>query len=138
RRLAGPPFRRPHPADDRRAVGAVSTTTAAATAIPVDVVARARSACRDDKHSCYEGPHRARKITQDTAFGSRKSCLGCVLRYRRSREGLPDAEEQEMGIISFIKGGVQELAIARPDSAKGHWVYKHPDQTIPMKAQLTV
>ena len=43
-----------------------------------------------------------------------------------------------MGIMSFIKGGVQELAIARPDSAKGFWVYKHPDQTIPMKAQLTV
>jgi membrane protease subunit (stomatin/prohibitin family) len=43
-----------------------------------------------------------------------------------------------MGIISFIKGGVGELAIARPDSAKDYWVYKHPDQTIPMKAQLTV
>ena len=43
-----------------------------------------------------------------------------------------------MGIISFIKGGVAELAIARPDSAKDFWVYKHPDQTIPMKAQLTV
>lgn len=43
-----------------------------------------------------------------------------------------------MGIISFIKGGVKELAIARPDEAKDFWVYKHPDQTIPMKAQLTV
>jgi len=43
-----------------------------------------------------------------------------------------------MGIMSFIKGGVAELAIARPDSAKDHWVYKHPDQNIPMKAQLTV
>jgi membrane protease subunit (stomatin/prohibitin family) len=43
-----------------------------------------------------------------------------------------------MGIISFIKGGVAELAIARPDIAKDQWVYKHPDQTIPMKAQLTV
>ena len=43
-----------------------------------------------------------------------------------------------MGIMDFIKGGVKELAIARPDSAKGLWVYKHPDQTIPMKAQLTV
>jgi membrane protease subunit (stomatin/prohibitin family) len=43
-----------------------------------------------------------------------------------------------MGIISFIKGGVAELAIARPDVAKDFWVYKHPDQTIPMKAQLTV
>ena len=36
-----------------------------------------------------------------------------------------------MGIMSFIKGGVAELAIARPDSAKDQWVYKHPDQTIP-------
>jgi membrane protease subunit (stomatin/prohibitin family) len=43
-----------------------------------------------------------------------------------------------MGIISFIKGGVAEMAIARPDSAKDQWVYKHPDQTIPWKAQLTV
>ncbi|HUJ63463.1 MAG TPA: SPFH domain-containing protein [Kofleriaceae bacterium] len=43
-----------------------------------------------------------------------------------------------MGIISFIKGGVAELAIARPDAAKGLWVYKHPDQNIPNHAQLTV
>lgn len=43
-----------------------------------------------------------------------------------------------MGIMDFIKGGVKELAIARPDAAKTYWVYKHPDQTIPMKAQLTV
>jgi len=43
-----------------------------------------------------------------------------------------------MGIISFVKGGVKELAVARPDEFKDHWVYKHPDQTIPMKAQLTV
>jgi membrane protease subunit (stomatin/prohibitin family) len=43
-----------------------------------------------------------------------------------------------MGIISFIKGGVQELAVARQDEHKGHVIYKHPDQTIPMKSQLTV
>lgn len=43
-----------------------------------------------------------------------------------------------MGILDFVKGGVKELAIARPDAAKHYWVYKHPDQTIPMKAQLTV
>lgn len=43
-----------------------------------------------------------------------------------------------MGIFSFIKGGVRELAIARPDAAKGLMVYKHPDPTIPNKAQLTV
>lgn len=43
-----------------------------------------------------------------------------------------------MGIIDFVKGGVKELAIARPDQFKDHIVYKHPDKTIPMKAQLTV
>jgi len=43
-----------------------------------------------------------------------------------------------MGIMSFIKGGVAEMAIARPDAAKDQWVFKHPDQTIPWKAQLTV
>jgi membrane protease subunit (stomatin/prohibitin family) len=43
-----------------------------------------------------------------------------------------------MGIFDFVKGGVRELAVARPDAAKDLWVYKHPDQTIPMKAQLTV
>ena len=43
-----------------------------------------------------------------------------------------------MGIIDFVKGGVRELAIARPDIHKNDIIYKHPDQTIPMKAQLTV
>ena len=43
-----------------------------------------------------------------------------------------------MGIISFVKGGVKELAIARDDAFKDLWVHKHPDKTIPMKAQLTV
>lgn len=43
-----------------------------------------------------------------------------------------------MGILDFVKGGVKEMAIARPDAAKDQWVYKHPDQTIPWKAQLTV
>ena len=43
-----------------------------------------------------------------------------------------------MGLIDFVKGGVRELAIARPDAAKGLIVYKHTDPTIPNKAQLTV
>jgi membrane protease subunit (stomatin/prohibitin family) len=43
-----------------------------------------------------------------------------------------------MGLISFIKGEVRDLAVARDDSRKDLWVYKHKDQTIPMKAQLTV
>jgi membrane protease subunit (stomatin/prohibitin family) len=43
-----------------------------------------------------------------------------------------------MGIIDFVKGGIREMAIARPDEAKQLVIYKHPDPTIPMKAQLTV
>ena len=43
-----------------------------------------------------------------------------------------------MGIIDFVKGGVRDLAIARPDAAKGQFVWKHPDSTIPTKAQVTV
>jgi len=43
-----------------------------------------------------------------------------------------------MGIINFVKRGAREMAVARPDNMKDYWVYKHPDQTIPMKAQLTV
>jgi membrane protease subunit (stomatin/prohibitin family) len=43
-----------------------------------------------------------------------------------------------MGIFDFVKKGAQELFIARPDDAKDLIVYKWPDTTIPMKAQLTV
>ncbi|MBW2464205.1 MAG: SPFH domain-containing protein [Deltaproteobacteria bacterium] len=43
-----------------------------------------------------------------------------------------------MGIMDFVKSGVQELMIARPDDKKNLLVYKHPDQTIPMYSQLTV
>jgi membrane protease subunit (stomatin/prohibitin family) len=43
-----------------------------------------------------------------------------------------------MGLIDFVKASVRELAIARPDANKGALVYKHPDPTIPNKAQLTV
>jgi membrane protease subunit (stomatin/prohibitin family) len=43
-----------------------------------------------------------------------------------------------MGVIDWFKRGVGELVIARPDDAKAHVVWKHPDPTIPMKAQLTV
>jgi membrane protease subunit (stomatin/prohibitin family) len=43
-----------------------------------------------------------------------------------------------MGIFDFVKKGAQEMFIARPDEAKDLIVYKWPDQTIPMKAQLTV
>jgi membrane protease subunit (stomatin/prohibitin family) len=41
-------------------------------------------------------------------------------------------------VFGFIKGGVKELAIARPDAAKDQVVFQHPDPTIPNKAQLTV
>jgi membrane protease subunit (stomatin/prohibitin family) len=43
-----------------------------------------------------------------------------------------------MGIGDFLKRGVAEMMVARPDEAKDVIVYKHPDRTIPWKAQLTV
>lgn len=43
-----------------------------------------------------------------------------------------------MGVIDWFKRGVGEMMVARPDDAKPHVVWKHPDPTIPMKAQLTV
>jgi hypothetical protein len=43
-----------------------------------------------------------------------------------------------MGIMDFVKGGVKEMMIARPDQVKHLLVYKHPDQNIPMYSQLTV
>ena len=47
-------------------------------------------------------------------------------------------ENDHMGIINFVKQGVQEMCIARPDAMKNLLVYKHPDETIPWKAFLTV
>ena len=43
-----------------------------------------------------------------------------------------------MGVMDFFKRGTHEMMIARPDEAKAHVVWKHPDPTIPMKSQLTV
>jgi membrane protease subunit (stomatin/prohibitin family) len=43
-----------------------------------------------------------------------------------------------MGIMDFVKGGVKEMMIARPDNVKHLLVYKHPDQNIPTYSQLTV
>jgi len=43
-----------------------------------------------------------------------------------------------MGIGDWFKRGVSEMMIARPDDAKSHVVWKHPDSTVPMKSQLTV
>jgi membrane protease subunit (stomatin/prohibitin family) len=43
-----------------------------------------------------------------------------------------------MGILDFVKGGVGELAVARPDANKGDLVWKWGDPTIPNGAQLTV
>ena len=43
-----------------------------------------------------------------------------------------------MGLFGFIREGAREMAVARPDEWKGLVVYKHPDRTIPMKAQVTV
>lgn len=43
-----------------------------------------------------------------------------------------------MGIGDFLRRGVSEMMVARPDEAKSFIIYKHPDKTIPMKSQLTV
>ncbi len=43
-----------------------------------------------------------------------------------------------MGVFDFVKNGVREMMIARPDSLKSLIVYKHPDQNIPFYSQLTV
>jgi len=43
-----------------------------------------------------------------------------------------------MGVLDFVRSGVQEMMIARPDQLKQLIVYKHPDQNIPMYSQLTV
>jgi membrane protease subunit (stomatin/prohibitin family) len=41
-------------------------------------------------------------------------------------------------MMDWFKHGVGEMMVARPDDAKAQVVWKHPDPTIPMKAQLTV
>jgi membrane protease subunit (stomatin/prohibitin family) len=43
-----------------------------------------------------------------------------------------------MGIFSFVKQGVQQMMIARPEDKHHLIVYKWPDRTIPMYTQLTV
>jgi membrane protease subunit (stomatin/prohibitin family) len=43
-----------------------------------------------------------------------------------------------MGITNFLKRGMKEMMIARPDEAKDLAIYKHPDQTIPAYAQATI
>lgn len=43
-----------------------------------------------------------------------------------------------MGLLDWFSRGVGEMMIARPDDAKSHVVWKHPDPTIPFKSQLTV
>ncbi len=47
-----------------------------------------------------------------------------------------------MGLLGkiggFVRDGIQEMLIQRPDEHKDLIVYKHPEPTIPMGAQLTV
>ncbi|MEB2324790.1 MAG: SPFH domain-containing protein [Sorangiineae bacterium] len=40
--------------------------------------------------------------------------------------------------MDFVKGGVQQMMIARDDAHKDQVVYKHPDQNFPFWSQLTV
>lgn len=42
-----------------------------------------------------------------------------------------------MGLFDFVKNGVREMMIARPED-NNDLIYKHPDRTIPMFAQVTV
>jgi membrane protease subunit (stomatin/prohibitin family) len=50
----------------------------------------------------------------------------------------PAIKETTMGVFDFVKNGVREMMIARPDNLKSLIVYKHPDQNFPMYSQLTV
>jgi membrane protease subunit (stomatin/prohibitin family) len=43
-----------------------------------------------------------------------------------------------MGVMNFVKNGVREMMIARPDQFKHLIVYKHPDQNLPNWSQLTI
>jgi len=43
-----------------------------------------------------------------------------------------------MGVFDFVKNGVREMMIARPDNLKHLIVYKHHDQNFPFWSQLTV
>ncbi|AKV03087.1 hypothetical protein AKJ09_09750 [Labilithrix luteola] len=43
-----------------------------------------------------------------------------------------------MGVFDFVKNGVREIMVARPDQAKHLIIYKHPDQNVPNWTQLTV
>lgn len=43
-----------------------------------------------------------------------------------------------MGVMDFVKNGVREMMIARPDQFKHLIVYKHHDQNFPFWSQLTV
>ncbi len=43
-----------------------------------------------------------------------------------------------MGVLNFVRNGVSEMMIARPDQQKHLIVYKHPNQNVPMQSQLTV
>jgi membrane protease subunit (stomatin/prohibitin family) len=60
------------------------------------------------------------------------------------RERLDGSETREqrgestMGVMDFVKNGVREMMIARPDHFKHLIVYKHPDQNFPFWSQLTV
>src|SRR5512144_166347 len=54
------------------------------------------------------------------------------------RARLRTSEGAGMSILNFMKQGVQEMLIQRPDNKKTLIVYKHPDGTIPTYAQLTV
>src|SRR5471032_637372 len=58
--------------------------------------------------------------------------------YLGQSRGAQPGKEIPMGVFDFVKSGVREMMIARPDQLKSLIVYKHPDQNFPMYSQLTV
>ena len=58
----------------------------------------------------------------------------------RSRQGFQKGLDKMVfgKVFDFVKDGVQEMLIHRPDEHKDLIIYKHPEQTIPKYSQLTV
>src|SRR3984957_4508699 len=73
-----------------------------------------------------------------------QAALACALRANYPRvwpstlTRVHPAKENTMGVFDFVKNGVREMMIARPDQSKSLIVFKHPDQNFPMYSQLTV
>src|SRR5690348_6173893 len=76
------------------------------------------------------------------ALGLARGAQAIYLRQTWLRCSAPSLQrldkENTMGVFDFVKNGVREMMIARPDQLKQLIVYKHPDQNVPMYSQLTI